>query len=240
MHNQTYDTTDTFNDDPSLGEGEHVDISLITNGTVPSAEKPNVTQVSRSLTEGHDMDVHVLRIPKGKKLPLKSATRERVVVVSQGTVAVLIDGDKSKGFKAEAPAHFILPKGVPVDIITLDDVICYGIGQHYQQIIPLDEAASDTEHFFTDGVYARKMFIPKGTQVPTHKHVYNHLSILAQGRVRVAVGAIIQEYIAPAMIEIRKDVIHTILALEDSVWYCIHATDATDVESLEQTVIVKD
>lgn len=240
MHNQTYDTADTFNDDPSLSESEHVDISLIANGTVNSTNTPAEPQVSRSLTEGHDMDVHVLHIPRGKKLPLKSATRERVVVVSQGTVAVLIDGDKSKGFKAEAPAHFILPKGVPIDIITLDDVICYGIGQHYQKIIPLDEAASDIEHFFTDGVYARKMVIPKGTKVPTHKHAYNHLSILAHGRVRVAVGAIIQEYIAPAMIEVRKDVVHTILALEDSVWYCIHATDATDVESLEQTVIVKD
>lgn len=240
MHNPNYNTTDTFNDDPELYEADHVDIALVSEGTMLSVEQPLEQRVLKTLTEGHDMDVHALHIPKGKKLPLKSVTRERVVVVSRGTVAVLIDGDASKGFKAEAPAHFILPKGVPVDIITLDEVICYGIGQHHQKIVPLDEAASDIEHFFTDGVYARKIAIPKGTKVPTHKHAYNHLSILAQGRVRVAVGAIVQEYIAPAMIEVRKDVSHTIMALEDSIWYCIHATDADDIESLEQTVIVKD
>jgi quercetin dioxygenase-like cupin family protein len=240
MHNQTYNPTDTFNDDPALSESDHVDIALVADNTATSNELPPEQRVLKTLTEGHDMDVHALNIPKGKKLQLKSATRERVVVVSQGTVAVLIDGDSSKGFKAVAPAHFILPKGVPVDIITLDDVICYGIGQHYQKIVPLDEEASEIEHFFTEGVYARKMVIPKGTKVPTHKHAYNHLSILAQGRVRVAVGVVIQEYIAPAMIEIEKDITHTILALEDSVWFCIHATDAKDIESLEQTVILKD
>lgn len=239
MHNQTY-TADTFNDDPALLEPEHVDVALIPEGAVPSVEQPLEQRVLKKLTEGHEMDVHAMHIPKGKKLPLKSVERERVVVISRGTVAVLIDGSVNNGFKAEAPAHFILPKGVPVDIITLDEVICYGIGQHHQQIVPLDEAASDMEHFFTDGVYARKMALPKGTSVPTHRHAYNHLSILAHGRVRVTVGAIIQEYIAPAMIEVRKDVAHTIHALEDSIWFCIHATDAKDIESLEQTVIVKD
>lgn len=237
MHNQTYDTADTFNDDPDLLESD-------TAAYVPMANMPQddsgEQKIVKTLTEGYDMDVHGFLIPKGKKLPLKSTTRERVVVVSQGTVAVLIDGDASKGFKATAPAHFILPKGQPIDIITLTEVICYGIGQHNQAVVPLDEEASNVEHFFTDGVYARKMSIPKGTQVPTHKHVYNHLSVLAKGRVRVGVGSVIQEYVAPAMIEIKKDIAHTITAVEDSVWFCIHATDATDVESLEQTVIVKD
>jgi len=229
MHNELQMTNDTFNDDPELLETEHVELP-------PVPEQ----KIVKTLTEGHDMDVHALLIPKGKKLPLKSATRERVVVLSQGSVAVIVDGDTSKGFKANAPAHFILPKGQPIDIITLDEVICYGIGQHNQAVIPFDEEASKIEHFFTEGVYARKMAIPKGTQVPTHKHVYDHLSILAQGRVRVSVGPIITEYAAPAMIEIKKDMAHKITAIEDSVWFCIHATTATDIASLEQTVIIKD
>ena len=53
-------------------------------------------------------------------------------------------------------------------------------------------------------VYGSNTAIPAGTQVPTHKHVYDHLSILAQGKVRVSVGPVSQEYIAPAMIEIKK------------------------------------
>lgn len=236
MLTNTYDTTDTFNDDPDLLESDSVG-----PGPVQLPETaPEEQKIIKTLTKGNEMDVHGMLIPRGKKLPLKSSTRERVVVVSQGSVAVIFDGDASKGFKAKAPAHFILPKGHAIDIITLEEVICYGIGQHYQDIVPLNEEASNIEHFFTEGVYARKMTLPAGTQVPTHKHVYNHLSILAQGRVKVAVGVIIQEYIAPAMIEIKKDISHTITAIEDSVWFCVHATDATDVESLESTVIVKD
>jgi len=226
---------DTFNDDPELLEAE----LAVTPATMPTPE-PVEQAIVKTLTEGNEMDVHGFLIPKGKKLPLKSVTRERVVIVSQGTIGVIINGDSSKGFKAKAPANFILPKGQPVDIFTLDEVVIYGIGQHNQEIVPMNEEASQIEHFFTEGVYARKMMISKGTQVPTHKHVYDHLSILAQGRVRVSTGSIIQEYAAPAMIEIRKDIAHTITAVEDSVWFCIHATTATDIESLEQTVIVKD
>ena len=223
MQNETQ-PIDTFLDDPDLLD----------------QEQPITENVVKSLSQGHDMDVHALLVPKGKKLSLKSTLRERVVVLSQGSVAVLVDGDSNKGFKASAPAHFILPKGKPVEIITFDEVICYGIGQHSQTIIPLNEEASKIEHFFTEGVYARKMVIPAGTQVPTHQHVYDHLSILAQGRVRVGVGPISQEYVAPAMIEIKKNVAHRITAVEDSVWFCVHATSATDIESLENTVIVKE
>lgn len=214
---------DTFEDNPELLDNE----------------KPTDTIV-KTLTQGHDMDVHALLVPKGKKLSLKSTLRERVVVLSQGTVAVLFDGEPDKGFKAAAPSHFILPKGKPVDIVTFDEVICYGIGQHNQTVVPLNEEASNIEHFFTEGVYARKMVIPAGTQIPTHQHVYDHLSILAQGRVRVAVGPVSQEYVAPAMIEIKKNMSHRITAIEDSVWFCVHATSATDIESLEQSVIVKE
>ena len=221
MQNETQ-PIDTFEDNPDL------------------LEQPTTENIVKSLSQGHDMDVHALLVPKGKKLSLKSTLRERVVVLSQGSVAVLVDGDSTKGFKATAPAHFILPKGKPIEIVTFDEVICYGIGQHSQTVIPLNEDASNIEHFFTEGVYARKMVIPKGTQIPTHKHAYDHLSILAQGRVRVAVGPVIQEYVAPAMIEVKKDVVHRITAIEDSVWFCVHATSATDVESLEETVIVKD
>lgn len=229
MHNESQTIDDTFNDDPEL----------IESAPVNQAARPE-PKVFKKLTEGDDMDVHALIVPKGKKISLKSIVTERVVVLSQGSIAVMVDGKPESGFRAIAPAHFILPKGKPIDIFTFDEVICYGVGQHSQAVTPLNEEASKIEHFFTEGVYARKMEIQAGTQVPTHKHVYDHLSILAKGRVRVAVGPIIQEYVAPAMIEIKKDMSHKITALEDSVWFCIHATTATDIESLEQTVIVKE
>lgn len=213
-------TPDEFLDDPELDS------------------KPAVAdKVYKKVTNGQDMDVHAMLVPKGKRVSLQPYKKERVVVLSIGTLVVQRNNQKNT---FTAPAHFILPASEAVDLITLEDIVCYGIDQHNQEYVQLDEEASNIEHFFTEGVYARKMLVPAGTQVPTHKHAYNHLSILAQGRVRVAVGPVIKEYIAPAMIEIEKNIAHTISAIEDSVWFCVHATDATDVDSLEKTIIIKD
>lgn len=194
-------------------------------------------KVYKKVTNGQEMDVHAVLVPKGKRVSMRPSGKERVIVLGIGTVVVKQD-DAQNVFRA--PAHFLLPTNKPVDIITLEDTVCYGINHHDQNFVQLDEESSKTEHFFTQGLYAKKSIVPAGTQVPSHRHVYDHLSILAQGRVRVSVGPITKEYVAPAMIEIKKNLVHTISVVEDSVWFCVHATDATDVESLESTAIVKD
>lgn len=43
----------------------------------------------------------------------------------------------------------------------------------------------DVQHHFSEGVYARQMVIQRGVVVPTHKHKFNHMSILASGKVLV-------------------------------------------------------
>ena len=104
----------------------------------------------------------------------------------------------------------------------------------------MTESDFNVEHFFSEGVYARKMELQPGVFVPTHKHVYDHLSILGQGRVRVWVDDVITEYAAPAMITVKKNQVHKIFALEKSVWYCIHPTEATSPEEVDaQTVVME-
>lgn len=94
------------------------------------------------------------------------------------------------------------------------------------------------EHFFSDGVYSRKMVIPKNVTVPTHKHKFNHLSILASGKVQVTVDGKTKEYVGPSQIEIERDQVHTIYAFEESVWFCIHATDVTDPDEIDHELIL--
>jgi len=93
------------------------------------------------------------------------------------------------------------------------------------------------EHHFSDGLYAKRMVIPKGFEAGQHAHMYSHLSILAKGRVLVKTDDAQKEYIAPACIEIKSGVNHTIQALEDAEWFCIHATDETDVKKIDQVLI---
>jgi quercetin dioxygenase-like cupin family protein len=96
------------------------------------------------------------------------------------------------------------------------------------------------KHNFSDGLYAKEMKIPQGYMCGTHCHKYSHLSILGKGKVIVKTDNSSQEYTAPACINIEADVIHMILALEDSVWYCIHATEETNIDNIDETLIMKE
>ena len=93
------------------------------------------------------------------------------------------------------------------------------------------------EHHFSDGLYAKRMVIPKGFEAGQHAHKYSHLSILAKGHVIVKTDDTQKEYRAPACIEIKSGVHHAIQALEDSEWFCIHATDETDAKKIDQVLI---
>ena len=92
-------------------------------------------------------------------------------------------------------------------------------------------------HHFSDGLYARQMMIPKGYVALSHAHNYAHLSILSTGKVVVITDDAREQYNAPACIEIKAGVHHAIEALDDSVWFCIHATDETDVSKLDEVLI---
>jgi len=94
-----------------------------------------------------------------------------------------------------------------------------------------------TMHNFSDGLYAKQMFIPKGYVVGQHAHKYSHLSILAKGKVVVKTDNGEDNYEAPACLEIKEGVHHAIEALEDSVWFCIHATNETDVNNIDNVLI---
>lgn len=57
-----------------------------------------------------------------------------------------------------------------------------------------------------------------------HTHQFDHLTLLAKGKLKVTVEGSTSEFIAPHMIYIHKDKIHELVALEpDTVAYCIHA-----------------
>ncbi len=94
-------------------------------------------------------------------------------------------------------------------------------------------------HHFCDGVYAKEQALPSGFCAVTHKHAYDHISILAKGRCVVVADGVRADYVAPACVVIAKGVVHTIEAVEDSVWYCIHATDETDPDKVDEVLIEK-
>jgi quercetin dioxygenase-like cupin family protein len=93
------------------------------------------------------------------------------------------------------------------------------------------------QHHFSDGLYAKECVFPKGSQIVQHKHHYDHLSILATGKVLVVEDDKEYEVIAPACINIKANKHHGVLALEDCIWFCIHATSETDVDKIDEVLI---
>jgi quercetin dioxygenase-like cupin family protein len=96
------------------------------------------------------------------------------------------------------------------------------------------------KHHFSSGVYAKQMMLPKGHFVVGHAHTYDHLSILASGTVIVKTDEDKQVYFAPACITIQKHVNHLITAVEDAHWFCIHATTETDLDKVDEVLIMKE
>lgn len=103
----------------------------------------------------------------------------------------------------------------------------------------------NTRTFFSSGsdgvkVAAMQMELREGESVVTHKHKYDHLSILAEGKcVFTADGEVPRTYTAPACINVIAGKNHGITAIEDSVWYCIHATEETDESKLDKVLIME-
>jgi len=95
-------------------------------------------------------------------------------------------------------------------------------------------------HHFSVGVYAKEIRIPIGGIVVQHKHKYDHLSVLASGSIELMVDGVRSTIHGPACLNIKAEKHHGIKALTDVVWYCIHATECTDFEKIDEESRIKE
>lgn len=84
-------------------------------------------------------------------------------------------------------------------------------------------------------LYSRMMhFVKAGDVEVGHTHQFDHLTLLAHGKLKINVEGVETIFEAPHMIYIHKDKIHELTALEDNTLaYCIHALrDGDAVEDI--------
>lgn len=89
-------------------------------------------------------------------------------------------------------------------------------------------------------IYSRMMHFQKAGDIEVgHKHQFDHLTLLAKGKLKVTIEGKSTEFTAPHMIYIRKDKVHELEALWDNtVAYCIHALrDKETNEILDPSMI---
>lgn len=83
----------------------------------------------------------------------------------------------------------------------------------------------EVEQFDTtiDGVFIKRIPLPKGLMVPQHSHSHSHATIIGKGKVRVWKDEkLLGEFQGGTVMNIPALSMHTFLALEDSEIYCIH------------------
>jgi mannose-6-phosphate isomerase-like protein (cupin superfamily) len=92
-------------------------------------------------------------------------------------------------------------------------------------------------HHFSAGMYAKETRIPAGYVLVQHAHKHDHLSILASGSVELVVDGVKSVVEAPACLTIAAGKHHGVKSLTDVVWYCVHATDCTDEDEIDEMLI---
>jgi len=90
------------------------------------------------------------------------------------------------------------------------------------------------KHYFSDGVYARELFIPAGVLLTGKIHKYPQINILSKGRMRVLTENGIIEVEASFTVVSPAGTKRIALALTDCIWTTFLPTNETDPEKIEE------
>lgn len=97
------------------------------------------------------------------------------------------------------------------------------------------------EHVFSEGIYARKLFIPKGTVLVGKIHKFGQLNIVSKGEISVfGEGVELRKFFAGDHIPSPAGAQRAGYAHQDTIWTTIHATMETDVAKIEAELIAQD
>jgi len=108
------------------------------------------------------------------------------------------------------------------------------------QVTEIKEGELPLTHTFSDGVYAREIFMPKGMLIIGHIHNTTHLNIVSTGKALVSINGVVEEITAPYTFESKAGTRKVLYIMEDMFWTTIHRTDETDIETIENIMVDKE
>ena len=98
--------------------------------------------------------------------------------------------------------------------------------------------ALNIKHHFGHGIYAKEVRIKAGNVAVQHRHVYDHLSIIASGQAVFKGDDDLQVVYGPAVINIPAGKHHSFTAITDCVLFCIHTTTETDPANIDEVFVM--
>lgn len=94
-------------------------------------------------------------------------------------------------------------------------------------------------NYFSKGIYARKLFVPKGIILTGKIHKYSQLNIMLSGEMEVLVGEKVVNIKAPFIIVSPAGTKRIAKALQDTEWLTVHGTEETDLNKIENQFIAQ-
>jgi hypothetical protein len=101
----------------------------------------------------------------------------------------------------------------------------------------MPQVTGETRHHFSDGMYARELFIPAGTVVVGALHKSQHLYMVVKGKCKVSSQYETVEIEAPYIGETIPGTKRVIYAETDCVWIGFFPTQLTDIDEIEAAFI---
>lgn len=131
-----------------------------------------------------------------------------------------------------------------VDVMTFanqfDDPTVRGKIEHLETMMrQFGGVEIEPRHYFAKGLYAREIFIPKGTLLTGKIHKHEHLNIISKGEISVLTESGPQRIKAPCTIVSLPGTKRVGYAHEDTVWTTIHATTETEIDKIEAELIAE-
>ena len=101
-------------------------------------------------------------------------------------------------------------------------------------MLQMPQRELEVKHYFSQGVYARELHIPKDTILVGKLHKYKQLNILSKGDISVLIDEEVKRIQAPFTVVSSAGTKRIAYTHEDSVWLTIHGTEETDIDLIEE------
>ena len=94
-------------------------------------------------------------------------------------------------------------------------------------------------HHFADGLYAREMRIPQGAIIVGKQHRYPCINFIMSGVCEVvSTKDVRKRYTAPHIFVSPGGTKRAMVAIEDLTWVTVHPTTETDLDKIEEELII--
>lgn len=108
------------------------------------------------------------------------------------------------------------------------------------EMVKMPQAELVTEHFFSPGMYCRRVYRPAGTLIVGKVHKEPHFFMCVKGEIIAWTETGMRKLEAGDVVESKPGTKRVTLAVTDAIGVTVHRTDKTDLDEIEAELIEPD